>query len=98
MDANNFHNANPYSYIRIHKYQVLPRNDAYEATDKDLEFLEEYKKKTGDAFSIDLFEKLISLWEQRSDRDYPISFLTAKEIAEKFERGLKIDEIFNVKY
>ena len=45
MDANNFHNANPYSYIRIHKYQVLPRNDAYEATDKDLEFLEEYKKK-----------------------------------------------------
>lgn len=105
---NDFSFANPtkkrkmtLNYIRIRKTEFLPRNDIYEATDGDLNYIEAFNKKHNDntPLTIEIFEQLIALWENNSDKDYPISLPQAKSlIVEKIEKSLsnKIEEVYEV--
>lgn len=107
---NDFPFANPtkkrkmtLNYVRIRKNEVLPRNDIYEATDFDLNFIEVFNKKQNDItpLTIEIFELLIALWENNSEKDYPISLPQAKSlIVEKIEKSLysKIEDVYEVKY
>lgn len=89
------------NYIRLRKFEVLPRNDIYEATDHDIEFLNNFNNQNNDMtpISYEIYEQLVVLWELNSEKDYPISFPQARSlIAEKIEKTLfnKIEDVYNV--
>ena len=88
-------------YIRIRKVDMLPRNDIYEATDEDLDFIASFNSENKDANSLtnEILEQLIVLWENNSEKDYPIALPTARSLtADKLEESLfgKIEDVYNV--
>lgn len=92
---------NSLNYIRVRKIDVLPRNDIYEASDEDLEFIHSFNQQNNDLnlLTIEIFEQLIMLWENNSEKDYPISLPQGKSlIVDKLDKNLysKIEDIFNV--
>ncbi len=91
---------NSLNYIRVRKFEVQPRNDIYEASDEDLDFISDFNRKNEmNLLNIELFEQLIVLWEGNSEKDYPIGLPQAKSLTvEKLEKMLynKIEEVFNV--
>ena len=89
------------NYIRVRKIDVLPRNDIYEATDDDLEFINNFNKQNNDMnlLTMEVFEQLIVLWENNSEKDYPIAFQQARSLTtDKLDKNLfnKIEDVFNV--
>lgn len=76
-------------YIRMSYIVNVPNPDDYEITDRDIEFLKEVNdkmvktNKNNPPFSHELFEKLITLWENETGReDNPITLLKAQTAAD----------------
>ena len=89
------------NYIRVRKFEVQPRNDIYEASDEDLDFISDFNRNNNDMnfLTIELFEQLIVLWESNSEKDYPIGLPQAKSLTvDKLEKTFynRIEEVFNV--
>jgi hypothetical protein len=92
---------NSLHYIRVRKADVLPRNDIYEVSDDDVDFISNLNKMNNDPnlLSNEVFEQLIMLWENNSEKDYPIGLPQARSLTnEKLEKNLfnKIEDVFNV--
>lgn len=94
---------NTLHYIRVRKADVLPRNDIYEATDEDLDWISSFNRGNNDSalLSMEVFEQLIVLWENNSEKDYPIGLPQARSLTnERIDKNLfaKIEDVYNVLY
>lgn len=92
---------NSQHYIRIRKVDMLPRNDIYEATDEDLDFIASFNSENKDPnlLTNEMLEQLIVLWENNSEKDYPIGLPQARSLTgDKLEKSLfaKIEDVYNV--
>ena len=88
-------------YIRIRKVDMLPRNDIYEATDEDVDFIANFNSENKDPnlLTNEMLEQLIVLWENNSEKDYPIGLPQARSLTgDKLEKSLfaKIEDVYNV--
>jgi hypothetical protein len=92
-------------YVRFSYTVFVPNPDAYEASDKDLEFLKELNEKisknikNSPTVSMESFEKMIELWEHETAKDEPIALSRALTLAEPHHHATikdYVNEIYNV--
>ena len=86
-------------YIRLKKYENLPKGDCYSALFEDYSFFDRYNEKHEKKMDLEIFEFLIQTWELNSVKKNLCPLNIAKNLViDKidFSYHNKIEEIYNV--